>query len=171
METIIQKKICMLGDFAVGKTSLVRRFVESRFSDNYLSSIGVNITRKELTFQDGPNIRFLIWDLAGSNKFTGVQTSYILGSAGALIVCDLTRLETFHSLSKYVSCLHEVRPCAPFIIIVNKFDLIDIEQQQMQELKQQAFQLKARFFITSAKTGEGVESAFYALAQEIRERN
>ena len=88
---IIQKKICLLGEFAVGKTSLIRRYVEDKFSDKYLSSIGVKVSRKNVELGDD-TVKLLIWDLAGGEDYT--QSSYLMGAAGALLVCDVTRADT-----------------------------------------------------------------------------
>lgn len=86
---VVQKKVCLLGDFAVGKTSLVRRFVEGHFEDKYLSTIGVKVARKSLD-RDETKLNLLIWDLVGGNEFSRSETGYLLGTAGALVVCDLT---------------------------------------------------------------------------------
>ena len=90
---IVQKKICMLGSFSVGKTSLVRQFVEGQFTDKYLSTIGVKVSRKTVE-RPQSQLKFLIWDLAGGDDFTQVGNNYLRGAKGALIVCDLTRAET-----------------------------------------------------------------------------
>lgn len=90
---VVQRKVCLLGDFAVGKTSLVRRFVDNRFDDKYLSSIGVKVSRKTLNRSDH-TLNLLIWDLVGGNEFSRREIGYLVGAAGALLVCDLTRLET-----------------------------------------------------------------------------
>ena len=104
---VIQKKVCMLGDFAVGKTSLVRRYVEGSFDDKYLSSIGVKISRKPLE-REGHKLNLILWDLGGSENFAHLQPSYLQGAAGVLIVLDLTRKETLESLDGYVKQIKEV---------------------------------------------------------------
>ncbi|MFN6951418.1 MAG: Rab family GTPase, partial [Albidovulum sp.] len=86
---MIQKKICLLGAFAVGKTSLVARFVRSTFSDKYLTTVGVKIDRKDLDLPGTP-VTLMLWDLAGEDEFNTVQMSYLRGSAGLLIVADGT---------------------------------------------------------------------------------
>jgi len=91
MATLIQKKVCLLGDFSVGKTSLSERFVYDRFSGRYLSTIGVKISRKPINISKDIMLNMLIWDLAGSEEFSGVQSSYLQGAQGAILVCDLTR--------------------------------------------------------------------------------
>src|SRR5512147_1281675 len=112
--TVIQKKVCLLGDFAVGKTSLVRRYVEGRFDDKYLSTIGVKISRKTLARSTG-TLNLLIWDLAGSDEFNTIAPSYLRGAAGALIVCDLTRPETLKVFAQYAEMLHSQAANVPLI--------------------------------------------------------
>ena len=98
----IKKKVCLLGSFAVGKTSLVERFVHNRFDEKYLTTIGVKISQKALPPIESKRDRqmiqhtFLIWDIAGLEKFDSVEMSYFRGAAGALVVADLTRPETIH---------------------------------------------------------------------------
>jgi small GTP-binding protein len=165
--TTIQKKICMLGDFAVGKTSLVRRFVEGRFDDRYLTTIGVKVSRRPVELPDSPPVNLLIWDLAGGEDFTGVQTNYLQGSSGALLVCDLTRALTLDPLKKYGHRLREVNPRAALIIAGNKVDLTEQREIEDEEIVDLADLLDANWFITSAKTGDHVEKAFTSLAERI----
>lgn len=170
MNTTIQKKICMLGDFAVGKTSLVRRFVEGSFDDRYLTTIGVKVSRRPVELPQSKTINLLIWDLAGGEEFTGVQTSYIQGSSGALLVCDLTRPNTFAALKPYARRLLEVNPSAVLILAGNKVDLTEQRQIEDKELAELANTLQAVWFTTSAKTGDGVDMAFKDLAIKILEK-
>lgn len=172
MSAAIQKKICLLGDIAVGKTSLVRRFVDNFFDEHYLSTIGVTISRKEMTLDNvAPLVRFLIWDLAGEERFSLLQTSYLQGTAGALIVCDLTRIVTSSqsALEKYVERLREVSPKSSFILVGNKIDLIPKHNVAYhdQELSLLSEKLGGPYLVTSAKTGEGVENAFTSLAKTL----
>ena len=90
---MIQKKICMVGAFAVGKTSLVARFVKSIFSDKYLTTVGVKIDKKEMVV-DGNEINLILWDLAGEDEFIQLQTTYLRGSSGYILVADGTRAST-----------------------------------------------------------------------------
>jgi len=168
-KTIIQRKICILGDFAVGKTSLVRRFVEGRFDDRYLTTIGVKVSRRPVKLQQELTVNLLIWDLAGGEEYTGVQTSYIQGSSGALLVCDLTRPNTFDALEPYARRLQAVNPGSALILAGNKADLAEQHQIEDEMLSELASTLQAAWFITSAKTGNGVETAFTNLANKILE--
>ncbi len=155
----------MLGDFAVGKTSLVRRFVEGRFDDRYLSTIGVKVSRRKVNIPEHGEMHLLLWDLAGSEEFTGIQSNYLQGAAGALLVCDLTRPETMQSLRKYARRLADVRPGAPVILIGNKKDLTEIRQVADDDLASLARELQADWLTTSAKSGDNVEEAFARLAR------
>lgn len=163
---IIHKKICMLGDFAVGKTSLVERFVYNRFDESYLSTIGVNIYRKEVDLSNSSRANLVIWDLAGDEKFYNVTTSYIQGSAGSLFVCDLSRRNTIDSIERYINRFRQIVPNAPFILIGNKCDL-EFDSEAAAELNQLGLQYQIPVIATSAKTGKSVEQSFHILAQEM----
>lgn len=160
----IQKKICLLGDFAVGKTSLVRRFVEGRFDDKYLSTIGVKISRRSLARPNG-TMNLLVWDLAGSEEFK--ESSYLQGTAGALIVCDVTRRSTLETLKNYAMYLHQITVGVPLVFIGNKMDLVDQHAIKESELQAVAAGFSCPFILTSAKTGNQVEVAFQMLAEQL----
>lgn len=157
----------MLGNAAVGKTSLVRRFVYDRFDDRYLSTIGVKISRKNTLLSDGRLINFILWDLAGGDDFNDIHSSYLEKTAGALIVCDLTRVVTMDALGYYQKRLFEVVPNCPIVIVGNKADLTRQFEISRKQLTKKAAELGAPLVITSAKTGEGVENAFDILGQKI----
>lgn len=165
--TTIQKKICLLGDFSVGKTSLVRRFVEGRFEDKYLGTIGVKISRRSLTRTYG-TLNLLVWDLAGSNGFdTAMEMAYLRGASGALIVCDLTRSGTLAALERYATIMRGINPVAALIFLGNKVDLTAERVILDSHLQAAARTLNVDWFLTSAKTGEQVESAFVRLAEQL----
>jgi len=163
---LIQKKVCLLGDFAVGKTSLVRRYVEGSFSDKYLSTIGIKVSRKILTRQSF-QLNLFFWDLAGGEKFSGNDRNYLRGAAGALLVCDLTRPDTFQVLSEYVQQLNEVSPKAKLIIAANKADLIQDTSEIMTDVDTLSRSINCQFLLTSAKTGENVERIIDILADRL----
>lgn len=167
VEMIVQRKICILGDFGVGKTSLVRRYVEGIFDDRYLSTIGVKISRRVVDFSDGKKISLIIWDVAGSEEFNGKQVSYLQGAVAALLVCDLTRAVTLPTLSKYVDTMRQVTPAARFVVVANKNDLEDQFELTQEAVASFAEEIQAPYFSTSAKTGNHVEEAFTELAIEI----
>jgi small GTP-binding protein len=162
---MIQKKICMVGASAVGKTSLVARFVRSIFSDKYLTTVGVKIDKKPVQVH-GHEVNLLLWDLAGEDEYMQLRLSYLRGSSGYLLVADGTRrvtLETaFELQAKVVGEIGE----APFILLLNKSDLADewdLDDPAMAKLSETG----CHFIKTSAKTGLGVEEAFHALAEKM----
>ncbi len=160
------KKICLLGDFAVGKTSLVRRFVYSIFDDRYISTIGVKVSRKTLAIPRGADtieLTLLIWDLAGSEEFNRMQNNYLRGAAGALLVWDLTRPETFLRLKAYYHDLLNLNPQARFVLVGNKVDLITTPTFLDQEVEHFSQAYSIPYFLTSAKTGVRVDDAFNTL--------
>lgn len=163
--TAIQRKICLLGDYSVGKTSLVRRFVEGQFDDKYLSTIGVRISRRAMLRAER-QINLLIWDLAGAQEFN-TQSSYLVGVTAALIVCDLTRRETLTSCAKYAQQVRAINRAAPLIFVGNKVDLTTTQMITEGELRANSELLRGDYALTSAKTGLGVEAAFERLTDRL----
>lgn len=162
------KKICLLGDFAVGKTSLVRRFVYNLFNDQYISTIGVRVSRKTVAVpvgQDVAELTLMVWDLAGSEEFNQVSQSYLRGSAGAVLVYDLTRPNTLEQLYTYVLNLHKVNPQAPIVVAGNKVDLVELAQLDRQRAEKFASEINAPLYFTSAKVGNEVDELFRHLGR------
>lgn len=163
MVTIISKKVCLLGDFAVGKTSLLRRFVYDLFNEKYISTIGVKVSRKTVAVPraDGVvELTIMLWDLGGSEEFRRVRASYLRGAAGGVLVCDLTRPETLDSFQTYADELLAVSPGAELILAANKCDLVDQQRLTVAQVEAAATSLGAPYYLTSAKTGEEVETLF-----------
>ena len=162
---MIQKKICMVGVFGTGKTSMVRQFVFSKFSEKYHSTVGVKVDRKEVDV-DGTNVKLLLWDLEGRDGYQDIQTSYLRGAAGIIYVVDGTRRETFEQLFELRLVVTRAIGEVPSVVAVNKVDLVDqwqITDDQFNALDESKWhRLK-----TSAKTGEGVEEAFLWLARTM----
>ena len=171
--TAIKKKICLLGSFAVGKTSLVERFVYDRFDEKYLTTIGVKISQKVLPpIQDSASGRlcqhnFLIWDIAGLEKFDRVAVNYFRGASGALAVADLTRPETIGDLVKFCKKFLSASPQATLVVLGNKKDIFHQDEPTLAELKRLADGYSTDLLLTSAKTGEQVENAFEILSGKI----
>jgi hypothetical protein len=159
---VIQKKICMVGVFATGKTSLVQRFIYSKFSEKYHSTVGVKIDRKEIEVA-GTQVNLLLWDLAGQDKFHNVQGSYLRGSSGIFFVVDGTRRETLTELAGLRALVRESVGEVPAVIAINKADLE--EQWQLGQGDFDSLFGEGRHVLkTSAKSGVGVEEAFLWLA-------
>ena len=164
----LSKKICLLGEFAVGKTSLVRRFVYNRFDDRYISTIGVKVSRKKVAVAsrgEAVEVNMMLWDLAGSEEFNQVRASYLRGAAGAVLVCDLTRQRTLKYIENYVADLRAVSPTAKLIIAANKKDLVDQFEMTPDDVQELADQLQAPLYITSAKEGDDVDQMFRHLGK------
>ena len=159
-----QKKVCLIGDFAVGKTSLIRRFVEGIFDEKYLTTVGVVVSRKSLTLGDY-SIKLLIWDLAGGRDFA--HPGYLAGVAGALLVCDLTRTSTLAVLRAYAQQVRDVNPQATILLLGNKADLADERAITDEQLQAISAELNASVLLTSAKSGENVEAAFLLMARQL----
>ncbi len=162
---MIQKKICMLGATGVGKTSLVRRFVQSIYSEKYQSTIGVKVDKKSVRVGD-EEVNLLLWDLQGEDEVFSIRPSFLRGASGYLIVVDLTRHETFvtaFSIQRMVE--REVGPL-PFLVLFNKNDLTEQFEIVPAELEQM-MEFGWKMYRTSAKSGERVEDAFQKLAEKI----
>jgi small GTP-binding protein len=161
----IQKKICLLGDFAVGKTSLVRRYIEDRFDERYMSTIGVKISRKVVEHTKCA-LHFILWDMTGSDSFR-VQASYLQGAAGAIVVCDMTRKDTLYALERYARQVRERNAECRLIFVGNKVDLTELRQLKESEVEEVAALFGCPVLFTSAKTGQNVEEAFLELAMQL----
>ncbi len=163
--TAIAKKVCLLGDFGVGKTSLVRRYVEGRFDDRYLSTVGVKISRKEVS-GEAHTVQLIVWDVEGNTKFRGIAPSYMQGAAAALIVADVTRPDSIGFVLECLPQFLQINPKATAAIALNKADLVptDAVQRQIVQLQNDLKQAVLAVLPTSAKTGLNVETAFIWLA-------
>ena len=161
---LYHRKICLLGDFAVGKTSLIRRFVYNRFDANYLATIGVVVSRKKVTFPQGV-VHLLIWDLAGGETFIHMEEAYYRGAAGALLAADVTRPDTFSLLNVYAASFLKINPTASLVFVANKIDLEHDRESAQKRLESLATQWGAPYFFTSALNGNGVQKTFSTLAR------
>ncbi len=160
---ITSKKIVLLGHFGVGKTSLIRRFIEDTFSKDYKVTIGVHVSKKEVIISEKETISLIIWDLEGYDDIKKTRPSYLLGTHGFIYVFDLSRPETYKRLQGEVNYLKDNYGNTPVKVVGNKMDLVTKEH-----LKQNSdvFGHLVDFF-TSAKLGSRVESLFSKLAEEL----
>ena len=162
---MIQKKICMVGAFGVGKTSLVARFVKSIFSDKYLTTLGVKIDKKSLNV-GGQELTLVLWDLAGEDAFTQVKATQLRGSSGYILVADGCRASTLDAAIDLQSRAEAELGKVPFTCVVNKADL-----RESWEVDEAAIDRLATLgwpvLLTSAKSGEKVEELFQGLAERL----
>lgn len=163
-----QKKICIMGAFAVGKTSLVQRFVRSIFSEKYLTTLGVKIDKKNLQI-NGQELKLILWDLAGEDNFVQLRLAYLQGSSGFILVVDGTRPETLDTALALRKKAEDKLGKVPFILLINKADLTDgwsIDNDAVARLVADGVTVLE----TSAKTGQGVEEAFNLLGSALLEQ-
>lgn len=155
----------MLGGAAVGKTSLVARYVRNLFSEKYHSSIGVKVDKKVVSV-GGEEITLLLWDVYGDDEFQKIRASYVRGAAGYLLVVDGTRRSTLDKALELRTGLGPALADVPFVLVLNKSDLADewdVPDAELDRLQTEGW-IVVR---TSAKTGAGVEESFAALAERI----
>jgi small GTP-binding protein len=160
---MIQKKVCMIGTSGVGKTSLVAKFVHSIFSDKYLTTVGVKIDKKTVAV-DGNEVMLMIWDLAGDDDYQRLQSSYLRGTSGYLLVADGTRQVTLDQAIEIQGRVTAATGPVPFLVALNKADLAsqwEISDSHIAELDAREWKV----FKTSAKDGAGVEEAFLELGR------
>jgi hypothetical protein len=162
---VIQKKVCMVGWAGTGKTSLVRQFVHAKFADKYLSTVGVKVDRKEVTV-GAEQVNLLLWDIEGRDGASDLQTSYLRGAAGVIYVVDGTRRETLAVLTELREAVVAAVGDTPAVVAFNKADLKDA--WKITDADRTAVAAYPwHVLTTSAKTGEGVETAFLWLAGKM----
>lgn len=164
---MISKKICLIGSFAVGKTSLVRRFVRGGFDEKYQTTIGVKIDKKEVVLED-ETLQFIIWDLEGPDEFAELKTAYLRGAAGYLLVADATRPNTLNMARELQKTVAKTLDGVPFLLLVNKADLSAerrIDSEQLKTCSAAGWTILE----ASAKTGRNVEEAFEMLGEKVME--
>ncbi len=166
-----KKKVVLLGDGAVGKTSLIRKFVHDSFDDKYITTIGSKVVKKELRFETPKGaylLDLMVWDIIGQHGYRTVQNMALADVEGALIVCDLTRPETLENLEKYwIPKLSGKRRPVALIMLANKADLVEQRAIDDQALISMAARYNAVQYTTSAKTGDNVDTAFFKLGIQL----
>lgn len=161
-------KICILGDFAVGKTSTIERFVNNQFSDKYLTTIGVKVDTKEIVI-DGIDLKLIIWDLAGTDQFKKMDFAYLRGASGYVLVADGTRSQTISAARDLRKQVEADFGELPFVFLVNKSDLRrswEVTEEELEPLRG----FCSDIFVTSAKTGDAVNEALTRLGSLVAAR-
>ena len=165
MTAVLQKKICMLGGFSVGKTSLVKRYIQSVFSDAYLTTVGVKVDKKTVDLP-GKTVNLIVWDLAGEDDMQSLRMSYLRGSAGYVLVADGTRRSTVDVALSLHERVKADYGSLPFVLLLNKSDLKEnwsVSDAEMASMRGSGWWVRP----SSARTGEGVEDAFTDLATRV----
>ncbi|WP_139958244.1 Rab family GTPase [Flavicella sediminum] len=158
---MVSKKVLLVGNFGVGKTSLIRRFVLNEFSEDYISTIGVRVSKKIVEFEN-QQVKLIIWDVAGTTGNEKVPKAYFLGASSAMLVFDVSRVETYLHLEDYVQTIKELSKLKEVTIVGNKKDLLTTD-----ELEKVIDKINVKVdLVTSAKEDDNVEEAFVMLAKE-----
>lgn len=159
---MLKKKICIVGSFGVGKTSLVRRFVDSIFDESYLATVGVKIDRKDVRI-GSTAVTLVLWDLAGEDDLAQLNVSHLRGSSGYILVADGCRATTLAKAIDIQGRIAQLLGPLPFVIVVNKADLRDQWEVKGAMVEERGWAT----FETSAKAGSGVEEMFQHLAEKL----
>lgn len=163
-------KVLLLGAPAVGKTSILYRYVKNQFSHDYITNIGINYLTKKINLDKKNLTKLVIWDVAGQEKFKFLRNQYYEGTQGALVIFDLTRLKTYEEIEHWLSEMFEIiQRSIPFIVIGNKLDLVkEVSRSVDYNIVRDYTENKDSIYIeTSAKTGENVEDAFKELTRRM----
>jgi small GTP-binding protein len=164
---MISKKICMMGLLSVGKTSLVEQYVKSIFSDKYLSTVGVKISKKDVNI-DGADVSLVLWDMEGKDEYTDINMLHIRGAMGVFIVADLTRLDTYEAALKIRQIVLDILgKDTPSMLLLNKSDLPDSDWEVGNERVEEAKASGIKILYTSARMGTAVNEAFETLTRDM----
>ena len=172
----IKAKVCLVGEIAVGKTSLVRRFSQGSFDEFYSTTLGISVSKKVVEPPNPPaggpqRVEMILFDVMGQRNFRELlMESYFKGAQALLAVWDVTRPETLRELPGWIEMAQEIAGPIPVVIATNKVDLSSTRNIEAAELDDLARESGSEWFTTSAKTGENVEAAFERLATELIRR-
>lgn len=167
-------RVVLLGEAAVGKTSLVRRYTENVFDEEYKQTIGTTFATKDIdvTGSDGTvrKVRLNVWDMGGQSTYRELRRQFMKGASGAIVVYDVTRPETFMAMNNWFESFKEVCPDSPVLISANKVDLLDKRMVPQEPGMMLRDWFQAEYFETSAKTGDAVNNVFTRVAEVVLEK-
>ena len=168
----LAKKVLLIGDPSVGKTSLIRKYVYDAFDDKYISTLGAKVSSKRMIYNHPSRdlkveLKLLIWDIMGQKEYAMIHKSAYGGAQGAILVCDTTRRITMENMPTWISDLFLVTGEIPLVLIGNKCDLVDKRQVQFEDLSELGKAFNSPVYLGSAKTGENVKALFYTLTEQM----
>ena len=160
-------KVILMGDYAVGKTCIIRRYVSNTFIEDYKASIGVDITSQELAFEEG-EVQLQIWDMSGQTDFKLVRSQFMSGTDMGIIVYDLTRPSSLENVPRWINEIHAMVPKLPLVLVGNKSDLINERQISKEAAEKTAKEHgMIKYIETSAKSGDNIIELFKDIAQKL----
>lgn len=168
----MKAKVCLVGEQAVGKTSLVRRFVLDAFDDSYIATMGAKVLKRDIEVSDETYgnllVNLVIWDIMGNKSFRDLfKEAFFQGAQGLIAVCDVTRKATLTELESWIKAVSKVAGDIPVQILANKVDLVDDTELAEDDIKEFSDRMGSTYVLTSAKTGENVEDSFDIVARKI----
>jgi small GTP-binding protein len=168
----MKAKVCLVGEQAVGKTSLVRRFVLDAFDDSYIATMGAKVLKRDIEVSDETYgnllVNLVVWDIMGDKSFRDLfKEAFFQGAQGIIAVCDVTRKATLAELENWIKAVSKVAGNIPVQILVNKMDLMNDAEITEDDIQKFSDRMDSTYVMTSAKTGKNVEEAFDVVARKI----
>jgi small GTP-binding protein len=163
-------KIITLGDSRVGKTSLIIKYIDNKFTGNFVTTMGFDIKNKQLTLKDGTEAKLMLFDTAGQERFRSLAENYIKKAYGVLLVYDISERQSFLNIENWMQSIKENSDGLPTILIGNKSDLNDERKVSFEEGNQKAQEFGCPFYETSCKNGDNVNKCFIELAELVYEK-
>ena len=167
-----RKKILVLGDYGVGKTSLIKQCINEEFDDQHLTTLGANIALKEISMRFGGekadiDVELELWDIAGNKSIADVKMEFYKGGDGAIIIADLTKENNIIDCENWIKTTTQIIGKIPFIFVGNKYDLVSEDDIDMEKIQKLASRYNTPFILASAKFGDNTNEAFHEIAQKV----